>query len=64
MVERKRRYVIRVDQETLRKFRSIGRRGQNDQDIILNLLDMYNKEYGDAQKHIDEFHIHYTKKEK
>ena len=50
--------VIRVSYETIEKLRSIGRKGEKDEDIIKNLIELYDEKYGNAQKELNGFHKH------
>lgn len=50
--------VIRVSYETVQKLRSIGRKGETDENIIKNLLELYDEKYGKSQKELDAFHKH------
>lgn len=47
---------IRLSSETKKKLRNIGRKGEMDEDIIKNLIELYNEKYGESQKQLDGFH--------
>ena len=52
--------TIRVSPEIKKKLRNIGRKGEKDEDIIKNLIELYYDKYGKPQKELDGFHKYPT----